>query len=141
MHFRLASSPFSCSLGFAHAVLDPKDDQKVVDEKSLPKGKHLPMVILHEKQKQPLAHVIKIIIEKFVQKDSVILVSNKQDEEVKALENQKVKILHSTSLHGIENQWVILTTASDIPCHPERLSRARNGLVVILDIPFVDQVR
>ena len=132
---------FSFVLAYGYnKILDPSRDQEL-DGKLLPKGKQLPMVIIHDKAKAPLENVIKSIIANFVQDDSVTLVTRRKKlEELKAFVNSKVQILDYESLNGIEDQWIIITDATDLALSLETLSRARNGLVMILDIPFQEQV-
>ena len=100
------------------------------------------MVIIHDKAKAPLENVIKSIMANFVKDDSVTLVTSgsKKLEELKAFVNPKVQILDYESLNGIEDQWIIITDATSVVFSLELLSRARNGLVMILDIPFQDQL-
>ena len=99
------------------------------------------MVIIHDKAKAPLENVIKSIMANFVQDDSVTLVTREKHEELKAFVNPKVQILDDHSLNGIEDQWIIITDATYVFFSLETLSRARNGLVMILDIPFQSQLR
>ena len=113
-------------------ILDPSDDQ--IDFETLPKG-DLPLVIVHDTQKHSLKKVIELTIEEFVQKDSVIIVSRQKEELVELSENPQLRIVDGSVLSGVEAQWVIITV-SDQDCLYEVLSRGRNGLVLIVDIPY-----
>ena len=127
---------FTLGDGIKRPILDPSDDK--VDFETLPKGDHLPLVIVHDTQKHSLKKVIELTIEEFVQKDSVIIVSDQKKKLKELSENPQLRIINDVNLSGVEAQWVIITV-SDQACIYEVLSRGRNGLVLIVDIPFKER--
>ena len=98
----------------------------------MPEGKDLPMIIVFESKKTSLKDVIELIIETFVKDDKMIISTSDHKDELNAFK-EKCEIVDSLSLAGIEAQWLVVT-ASDQPWKYETLSRARNGLIILLDI-------
>ena len=66
-------------------------------------------------------------------KDSLIICTNAYKNELEGQIDRQCQILDPDSLSGIESQWMLLT-ASDQFWLYEPLSRARNGLVILMDI-------
>ena len=102
-----------------------------VDKASLPKGKELPLLIIYDSNKHSLKQVMELTIETFVREDSLIICTRHKDE-LSGM-TKECKILDEYSLSGIEAQWLVIT-ADDTPWYFEPLSRARNGLGIVLDI-------
>ena len=115
--------------------MDPSADQRV-DKDSLPKGKELPLVIIHDSTKHSLKQVMELAIETFVGEDSLIISTMVHKNELSGM-TKECKILDENSLSGIEAQWLVIT-ADDQPWFFETLSRARNGLAIVLDISADD---
>ena len=115
-------------------VLDNSKDQRV-DKASLPKGKELPLLIIYDSKKHSLKQVMELTIETFVREDSLIISTSHKDE-LSGM-TKECKILDPWSLCGIEAQWLLIT-ADDQWWAFEPLSRARNGLAIVLDISADD---
>ena len=77
---------------------------------------------------------MQLSISTFVKKnESLIICTKDHKEELEGqIEKKECQILSPGSLSGIESQWVI-ATADDQEWRYEVLSRARNGLVILLD--------
>ena len=116
-------------------MLDNSKDQRV-DKASLPKGKELPLLIIYDSKKHSLKQVMELAIETFVGEDSLIICTNKHKDELSGM-TKECKILDRLSLSGIEAQWLVIT-ADDQPWLFETLSRARNGLAILLNISADD---
>ena len=114
--------------------MDPLLDQPV-DADTLPKGRELPLLILFDSGKQQsLKKIMQLTINKFVtDKDSLIICTNAHKDELERQIDRQCQILNPESLSGIESQWLILT-ADDQRWSYEKLSRARNGLVILMNI-------
>ncbi len=112
-------------------VLDNSNDQRV-DKASLPKGKELPLLIIYDSKKHSLKQVMELTIETFVREDSLIMCTYAHKDELSGM-TKECKILEWDSLSGIEAQWLVIT-ADDQSWFFEPLSRARNGLAIVLDI-------
>ena len=110
--------------------MDNSNDQRV-DKASLPKGKELPLLIIYDSKKHSLKQVMELTIETFVREDSLIISTSHKDE-LSGM-TKECKILDWQSLSGIEAQWLVITT-DDQNWYFETLSRARNGLAIVLDI-------
>ena len=117
--------------------MDNSNDQRV-DKASLPKGKELPLLIIYDSQKKSLKQVMELTIETFVREDSLIISTMVHKNELSAM-TKECKILNSVSLSGIEAQWLVIT-ADDQSWEFETLSRARNGLAIVLDISADDTI-
>ena len=131
MKVNTASSSFTLFLG-AHRVLDNSNDQRV-DKASLPKGKELPLLIIYDSKKHSLKQVMELTIETFVREDSLIISTYQKHKDELSGMTKECKILDPVSLSGIEAQWLVIT-ADDQGWLFETLSRARNGLGIVLDI-------
>ena len=103
-----------------------------VDKASLPKGKELPLLIIYDSKKHSLKQVMELTIETFVREDSLIISTSKHKDELSGM-TKECKILDPGSLSGIEAQWLVIT-ADDQGWYFETLSRARNGLAIVLDM-------
>ena len=114
----------------AEKVLDHSKDQRV-DKASLPKGKELPLLIIYDSKKHSLKQVMELTIETFVREDSLIICTEYHKDELSGM-TKECKILDPYSLSGIEAQWLVIT-ADDQGWYFETLSRARNGLAIVLD--------
>ena len=110
--------------------MDNSNDQRV-DKASLPQGKELPLLIIYDSKKNSLKQVMELTIETFVREDSLIISTSHKDE-LSGM-TKECKILDVDSLSGIEAQWLVIT-AADQKWLYETLSRARNGLAIVLDI-------
>ena len=108
--------------------MDNSKDQRV-DKASLPKGKELPLLIIYDSKKHSLKQVMELTIETFIREDSLIICTMDHKRELSGM----AKILDKYSLSGIEAQWLVIT-ADDQEWLFETLSRARNGLAIVLDI-------
>ena len=86
------------------------------------------------KRKIVLINIKQLSISTFVKEnESLILCTQDHKEELEGqIEKKECQILPRNSLSGIESQWVIATAADQIWTY-ELLSRARNGLVILLD--------
>ena len=106
-----------------------------VDADTLPKGRELPLLILFDSGKQQsLKKIMQLTINKYVSdKDSLIIATDEHKNELEGQIDRQCQILHPDSLSGIESQWMIVT-AQDQFWRYETLSRARNGLVILMDI-------
>ena len=111
--------------------MDNSNDQRV-DKASLPKGNELPLLIIYDSKKHSLKQVMELTIETFVREDSLIISTRDHKDELSGM-TKECKILDRFSLSGIEAQWLVIT-ADDQKWHFETLSRARNGLAIVLDI-------
>ena len=118
-------------ISVARGVLDNSNDQRV-DKASLPKGKELPLMIIYDSQKNSLKQVMEVTIETFVREDSLIICTRTHKDELNGM-TKECKILNWDSLSGIEAQWLLIT-ADDQEWEFESLSRARNGLAIVLDM-------
>ena len=116
--------------------MDNSNDQSV-DKASLPKGKELPLLIIYDSKKHSLKQVMELAIETFVGEDSLIICTSEHKDELSGM-TKECKILARSSLSGIEAQWLVIT-AEDQEWSFEALSRARNGLAIVLDISADDQ--
>ena len=94
------------------------------------------MLILFESGKQSLKKVMELTIKTFVKEDSLIIATDDHKHELKELE-KKCQIISPSKLSGIEAQWLAIT-ADDQWWRYETLSRARNGLVIVLDLSADD---
>ena len=74
---------------------------------------------------------MELTINTFINQDSLIIATYHQDE-LKELETN-CKIVNPFKLSGIEAQWLAIT-AKDQNWRYETLSRARNGLVIVMDL-------
>ena len=119
----------------ARRVLDNSKDQRV-DKASLPKGKELPLLIIYDSKKHSLKQVMELTIETFVREDSLIISTRFHEDELSGM-TKECKILHPDLLSGIEAQWLVIT-ADDQEWLFETLSRARNGLAIVLDMSAND---
>ena len=119
----------------ARGVLDNSKDLSV-DKASLPKGKELPLLIIYDSKKNSLKQVMELTIESFIREDSLIICTEDHMDELSGM-TKECKILDKWSLSGIEAQWLVITT-DDQGWHFETLSRARNGLAIVLDISAYD---
>ena len=119
--------------GYTSEILDPSSDQ-TVDEAILPKGRELPMLILFDSGKQQsLKKVMQLTINTFVrEEESLMIATNHHKDELEGELAKQCQIVPSRSLSGIESQWMILV--ADSLWTYEKLSRARNGLVILMDI-------
>ena len=115
----------------ARGVLDNSNDQRV-DKASLPKGKELPLLIIYDSKKNSLKQVMELTIETYVKEEYLIICTRQHKDELSGM-TKECKILDPTSLSGIEAQWLVIT-ADDQEWLFETLSRARNGLAIVLDI-------
>ena len=115
-------------------ILDSSLDQPV-SEATLPKGRELPLLILFDSGKQQsLKKIMQLAIKKFVtDKESLIIATDEHKDELEGQIDRQCQILHPESLSGIESQWMIVI-AADQQWFYEPLSRARNGLVILMDI-------
>ena len=106
-----------------------------VDADTLPKGRELPLLILFDSGKQQsLKKIMQLTINRFVKEDeSLIIATRWHKDELEGQIDRQCQILDNTSLSGIESQWMILTAADQWWLY-EPLSRARNGLVILMDI-------
>ena len=106
-----------------------------VEADTLPKGRELPLLILFDSGKQQsLKKIMQLTINRFVKEDeSLIIATRKHENELVGQIDRQCQILHTDTLSGIESQWMILTAADQIWTY-EKLSRARNGLVILMDI-------
>ena len=75
---------------------------------------------------------MELAIETFVGEDSLIICTYYHKDELSGM-TKECKILDPGSLSGIEAQWLVIT-ADDQGWYFETLSRARNGLAIVLDI-------
>ena len=118
--------------------MDPSLDESV-NADTLPKGRELPLLILFDSGKQQsLKKIMQLTINKFVSdKDSLIIATIHHKDELEGQLDRQCQILHPDSLSGIESQWMIVT-AYDNSWTYEKLSRARNGLVILMDISADD---
>ena len=114
--------------------MDPSLDVSV-DADTLPKGRELPLLILFDSGKQQsLKKIMQLTINRFVKEDeSLIIATRKHKNELEGQIDRQCQILDPYSLSGIESQWMIVT-AQDQFWRYETLSRARNGLVILMDI-------
>ena len=112
---------------------------ETVDDATLPKGRELPILILFGKSAATLTKVMQLSISTFVKEnESLIICTRNHKEELEGqIEKKECQILPRNSLSGIESQWVI-ATADDQDWRYELLSRARNGLVILLDTSAED---
>ena len=115
--------------------MDHSNDQRV-DKASLPKGKELPLLIIYDSKKHSLQQVMELTIETFVREDSLIISTVDHKDELSGM-TKECKILDQYSRIGIEPQWLVIT-ADDTCWYLEPLSRARNGLAIVLDISADD---
>ena len=115
-------------------ILDPSLDESV-DADTLPKGRELPLLILFDSGKQQsLKKIMQLTINRFIKEDeSLIIATIKHKNELEGQIDRQCQILDPYSLSGIESQWMILTAADQVWLY-EPLSRARNGLVILMDI-------
>ena len=106
-----------------------------VDADTLPKGRELPLLILFDSGKQQsLKKIMQLTINRFIKEDeSLIIATIKHKNELEGQVDRQCQILHPDSLSGIESQWMIVI-AHDQLWNYEKLSRARNGLVILMDI-------
>ena len=106
-----------------------------VDADTLPKGRELPLLILFDSGKQQsLKKIMQLTINKYVSdKDSLIIATIAHKDELEGQIDRQCQILDPFSLSGIESQWMIVI-AHDQRWLYEPLSRARNGLVILMDI-------
>ena len=115
--------------------MDPTMDE-TVDNATLPKGRDLPTLILFDKSAATLKKVMQLSISTFVEENESLIICTTDRLHKEVLEGQiekkECRILYHRSLSGIESQWVIVT-AHDQHWRYEVLSRARNGLVILLD--------
>ena len=111
--------------------MDNSKDQRV-DTASLPQGKELPLLIIYDSKKHSLKQVMELTIETFVREDSLIISTREHNDELSGM-TKECKILDDDSLSGIEAQWLVIT-ADDQHWFFETLSRARNGLAIVVDI-------
>ena len=119
--------------------MDNSKDQRV-DKASLPKGKELPLLIIYDSKKHSLKQVMELTIENYVKEDSLIICTDaRRMDELRGMRGmtKECKILDQYSLSGIEAQWLVIT-ADDQRWYFESLSRARNGLAIVLDISADD---
>ena len=93
-------------------------------------------MIIHDSTKHSLKQVMELAIETFVGEDSLIICTRDRKDELSGM-TKECKILDKYSLSGIEAQWLVIT-ADDQPRYFETLSRARNGLAIVLDISADD---
>ena len=117
--------------------MDPSLDESVAAD-TLPKGRELPLLILFDSGKQQsLKKIMQLTINKFVKEDEslIIATTNEHKDELEGQIDRQCQILDPRSLSGIESQWMILTAADQF-WNYEALSRARNGLVILMDISF-----
>ena len=112
--------------------MDNSKDQRV-DKASLPKGNELPLLIIYDSKKHSLKQVMELTIETFVREDSLIICTEKKHKDELSGMTKECKILDRDSLSGIEAQWLVITADDQGWCF-EALSRARNGLAIVLDI-------
>ena len=112
--------------------MDNSNDQRV-DKASLPKGNELPLLIIYDSKKHSLKQVMELTIETLVREDSLIISTTRKHKDELSGMTKECKILDRLSLSGIEAQWLVLT-GDDQPWYFETLSRARNGLAIVLDI-------
>ena len=89
------------------------------------------MLIIYDSKKHSLKQVMELTIETFVREDSLII-STWHKDELSGM-TKECKILDRYSLSGIEAQWVLITS-DDQYWYFETLSRARNGLAIVLDM-------
>ena len=110
-----------------------------VDADTLPKGRELPLLILFDSGKQQsLKKIMQLTINRFVKEDeSLIIATIDHKDELEGQIDRQCQILDPRSLSGIESQWMIVT-AQDQSWSYELLSRARNGLVILMDISADD---
>ena len=110
-----------------------------VDPDTLPKGRELPLLILFDSGKQQsLKKIMQLTINRFIKEDeSLIIATRWHKDELEGQIDRQCQILDPRSLSGIESQWMIVT-ASDQVWTYEKLSRARNGLVILMDISADD---
>ena len=106
---------------------------------TLPKGRELPLLILFDSGKQQsLKKIMQLTINRFIKEDeSLIIATNEHKDELEGQIDRQCQILDPYSLSGIESQWMLLT-ADDQKWLYEPLSRARNGLVILMDISADD---
>ena len=90
------------------------------------------MLIIYDSKKHSLKQVIQLTIETFVREDSLIISTSDHEDELSGM-TKECKILDELSLSGIEAQWLLIT-ADDQEWEFESLSRARNGLAIVLDM-------
>ena len=114
--------------------MDPSLDVSV-DADTLPKGRELPLLILFDSGKQQsLKKIMQLTINRFIKEDeSLIIATRKHKNELEGQIDRQCQILDPDSLSGIESQWMMVT-AQDQFWSYEKLSRARNGLVILMDI-------
>ena len=114
--------------------MDPSLDESV-DADTLPKGRELPLLILFDSGKQQsLKKIIQLTVNTFIREDESLIISTRwYKNELEGLIDRQCQIIHPESLSGIESQWMILI-ADDQRWRYESLSRARNGLVILMDI-------
>ena len=86
------------------------------------------------KRKIALINIKQLSISTFVKENESLIISTiaHKDELEGQIEKKECQILDKRSLSGIESHWVI-ATADDQEWTLELLSRARNGLVILLD--------
>ena len=89
-------------------------------------------MIIYDSKKHSLQQVMELTIETFVREASLIICTYEHKDELSGM-TKECKILDFNSLSGIEAQWLLIT-ADDQPWFFETLSRARNGLAIVLDI-------
>ena len=68
-------------ISVARGVLDNSKDLSV-DKASLPKGKELPLLIIHDSNKHSLKQVMELTIENYVNKDSLIICTRDHKDEL-----------------------------------------------------------
>ena len=90
------------------------------------------MLIIYDSKKHSLKEVMEITIATFVREDSLIICTCDHKDELSGM-TKECKILDDDSLSGIEAQWLVIT-ADDQGWLFETLSRARNGLAIVLDM-------
>ena len=89
-------------------------------------------MIIYDSKKHSLKQVMELTIETFVREDSLIISTRDHKDELSGM-TKECKILDDDSLSGIEAQWLLIT-ADDQLWYFETLSRARNGLAIVLDM-------
>ena len=76
---------------------------------------------------------MQLTINTFVrEEESLMIATNFHKNELEGELAKQCQIVHSRSLSGIESQWMILV--ADSLWTYEKLSRARNGLAILIDI-------
>ena len=77
--------------------------------------------------------MMELTIKTFIkEEDSLIIATESHQDELKKLE-KNCKIVLPENLSGIEAKWIVIT-ADDQGWRYETLSRARNGLAILIDL-------